>query len=154
MTTLTVEDAAVQLKALADAPITQLRSVDATTLLRIPEAEISLAPGEHYAGPVLGADGTVQHHLVLMAPRPDADLDWDAAMAWAAGIGGALPTRQEQALLFANCGPHLQRRWHWSGQQYEKNASSAWTCYFSHGLQFYDRKSSEGGAVAVRRLNP
>jgi len=114
---------------------------------------IELQPGERYAGPVLDADGKVLHHLVLMAQRPASDLNWQAAIDWADSVGGALPSRQEQALLYANCKPHLQARWHWSSETHESDASSAWGCYFGYGGQGYGHKSSDGSAVAVRRFN-
>ena len=126
----------------------------ATTVLSIPAMSIELQPGERYAGAVLDADGKVMHHLVLLAAKPDEDLDWKAAIAWAAGVGGSLPTRQEQALLFANCKAQFEPRWHWSSETHETNASSAWFCYFGNGHQYYYDKSYEGCARAVRRLNP
>ncbi len=111
-----------------------------------------LQPGEHYAGVVLDESGQVTHHLVLMAPRPDKKLQWQAAMDWAASVGGALPTRQEQALLYANCKPHLKPEWHWSSETHADDAYYAWGCFFGHGTQSRYRKSYEGSAVAVRRV--
>ena len=111
-----------------------------------------LQPGEHYAGVVLDESGQVTHHLVLMAPRPDKKLQWQAAMDWAASVGGALPTRQEQALLYANCKPHLNPQWHWSSQTHPDDAPCAWCCDFDDGTQDTNRKSYEGSAVAVRRV--
>lgn len=122
------------------------------TWLFLPEVEIELQPGERYVGPVLDADGKVEHHLVLMPQRPDGKLDWQAAMEWAESIGGAIPTRQEQALLYANCKPHLTPAWHWSSETYEDDASYAWSCYFYYGSQYLHRKGCVGGAVAVRRV--
>ena len=113
---------------------------------------LNLQPGEHYAGVVLDESGNVKHHLVLMAARPDKKLAWDDAHAWATSVGGVLPTRQEQALLFANCKPHLQAEWHWSSETYEGDASFAWGCNFSLGNQSNDLKSYEVSAVAVRRF--
>ena len=113
---------------------------------------IDLQPGEHYAGVVLDEAGQVLHHLVLMAERPDGKLTWQAACEWAASVGGELPSRQEQALLYANCKPHLEPAWHWSGEAHEDNASYAWGCNFDDGYQGDDGKSYEGAAVAVRRL--
>lgn len=122
------------------------------TILVIHEAAIGLDPGEHYAGTILDESGQVTHHLVLMAPRPDKKLQWQAAMDWAASVGGALPTRQEQALLYANCKPHLKPEWHWSSETHADDAYYAWGCFFGHGTQSRYRKSYEGSAVAVRRV--
>ena len=123
-----------------------------TTTLRLPATTIELRPGERYAGPVLDAEGRTVHHLVLLPDWPEQRLHWKDAKAWAESVGGELPTRQEQALLFANCKPHLKRTWHWSCEEYEDNASYAWSCYFNDGTQNNNRKSFEGSAVAVRRV--
>lgn len=112
---------------------------------------VELGAGEHYAGVVLDEAGYVKHHLVLMAPRAN-NLSWQAAMAWAAEQGGSLPTQQEQALLYANCKPHLQPEWHWSSETHESDASYAWSCFFNSGYQYSLRKSYEGSAVAVRLI--
>ncbi len=123
-----------------------------TTTPKIPEATIELHPGERYAGPVLDAEGRIKHHLVLLPNRPESRLNWGDAKAWAESVGGQLPDRQEQALLFANCKPHLQSGWHWSCQEHEEDASYAWGCYFLNGYQSRDLKSFEGSAVAVRLI--
>ena len=124
------------------------------TTVSVDAINISLRDGEHYAGAVLDEDGELMHHLVLMAEKPDSRLTWQAAMDWAASVGGVLPTRQEQALLFANCKPHVDAEWHWSSQTHETNASCAWYCGFHGGSQNYGGESSAGCARAVRRLNP
>lgn len=110
----------------------------------------TLLTGERYAGIVLDADGKPTHHLVLMAQRPEEDLNWQAAMDWATSMGATLPNRQEQALLYANCKPHLKPQWHWSCE--EHSASYAWDCDFGYGGQSHGHKSYEGSVVAVRRL--
>jgi hypothetical protein len=123
----------------------------ATTTVIVAEATIELQADEHYAGAVLDADGKVKHHLVLMAEKPDGNLNWQASVEWARSIGGVLPTRQEQALLFANCKPHMDAKWHWSSEAYETDASYAWYCYFDDGYQGTSHESCEGCARAVRR---
>ena len=153
MSEITLEAVKAKQAELA-AMIAQLSATPAATkLLVIQETEIELKPGEHYAGQVLDENGELLHHLVLMAEQPSEDLSWDAAMKWAESVGGSLPTRQEQALLFANCKPHIKPEWHWSSEVYESNASSAWDCYFDYGYQFYGLKPAEGSARAVRRLD-
>ena len=117
-----------------------------------PSATIDLQPGERYAGVVLDADGKTMHHLVLLPQRPDERLDWQDAMDWATSVGGHLPTRQEQALLYANCKPHLKPVWYWSSETYEDDASFAGYCNFGGGGQIIILKSYEGAAVAVRRV--
>ncbi len=122
------------------------------TLIEIESCNIELQPGEHYAGTILDENGEHQHHLILMAQRPTSKLNWQAATDWAKSVGGYLPFRQEQALLFANCKPHLKTDWHWSAETYGDDASYAWYCNFGDGLQTGGRKSYEGCAVAVRRF--
>ena len=117
-------------------------------------AATTLQPGERYAGVVLDADGNVKHHLVLLPARPEKRMNWQAAIDWAASMGGQLPDRQEQSLLFANCKPHLPSGgWHWSCESREEDASYAWSCFFDDGgYPSHDHKSYEGSAVAVRRF--
>ena len=153
MTAVTIELIQAKQTELA-AMIAQLQATPAqiSTTIYIEEETFDLAPGEHYAGAVLDANGQHMHHLVLMAAKPEGDLNWTAALEWAEEAGGALPTRQEQALLFANCKPHLTPRWHWSCEEHETEASYAWICDFRDGHQLHYHKSYEGGAVAVRRV--
>lgn len=131
-----------------------MSSTTSTILAALPAIAIELRPGERYAGPVLDAEGRIQHHLVLLPDWPERRLNWQDAKAWAESLGAQLPTRQEQALLYANCKPHLKRTWHWSSEEHEEDASFAWSCDFSYGDQGNGRKSCEGSAVAVRRLIP
>ncbi len=123
-----------------------------TTLIEIGGCTITLQPGEHYSGSALDDEGQHKYHLVEMAARPPTKLNHQAAMAWAASIGGTLPTRQELSLLFANCKPHLKPECHWGCETHEDDASFAWFCYFTGGGVGYDRKCYEGAAVAVRRV--
>ena len=127
----------------------------APTILQIPAASIELQPGEHYAGTLLNDDGTVRAHLVLMAAQSDDTLAWQDAMDWAKGVGGELPSRQEMALLFANCREHMEKDdWQWSRDTHDSDASYAWYCGFDYGYVDFSHKSYEGRARAVRRVNP
>lgn len=114
-------------------------------------AEISLAAGEHYAGLVLKPDGTPNHHLVLL-PREGEDLEWEEAKAWAIEAGGELPTRQELALLYANCKAQFHLSWYWSSEAHDTDSSYAWSQDFYYGGQYYYRKLSPCRARAVRRF--
>jgi hypothetical protein len=148
MSDITLEAAEAKLTELTEL-IAKLRTQSVT--ITLPEKTIVLQPGERYAGAVLAADGKVSHHLVLLAAKPDGDLAWQPAMDWAKSVGGTLPTRQEQALLYANCKDAFEERWHWSCQPHETNASYAWFCDFYGGHQDGYPKSYEGCARAVRR---
>lgn len=132
--------------------IAQFKQQAALTI-RLRATEIELQSGERYAGATLNADGSVQHHIVLLAARPDKDLDWDDAKAWAGEAGGELPTRQEQSLLFANCRDALPpQSWCWSSEPH--GARHAWGCSFTNGLRSCGYHSSECNAVAIRRVSP
>jgi hypothetical protein len=117
--------------------------------LILERVEIELAAGEHYAGLVLDADGP-SHHLILL-PGDAADVTWQQAKDWAAKAGGELPTRQEQALLFANLKSQFQPQWYWSAEPHEVG-SSAWFQNFLYGFQDFYRQTSELRARAVRRF--
>lgn len=154
MSTITLDDihaAVLRLSELIEAFVKTAKPVSQPTLLIAPEVRIALHPSEHYAGVVLNNAGQMKHHLILLADRPRKDLTWAEAMDWAKQVGGCLPDRQEHALIYANCKPHMKPEWHWSSEQHE-NASYAWFCGFDDGTQNYTYKSAEGAAVAVRRI--
>ncbi|BBB65876.1 hypothetical protein UNDYM_1623 [Undibacterium sp. YM2] len=111
----------------------------------------NLKPGEIYAGLILGKEGQPDHHLFLLEAKPATKLNWEAAKAWAASVGGELPTRSEQSLLFANAKEQFEPYYYWSGEQDAGYPSFAWMQYFNGGNQYDDRKSSEYRARAVRR---
>ena len=117
----------------------------------IPGTTINLGPGERYAGLVLSADGEPWHHLVLL-PGEAEDVTWEQAKEWATKQGGELPTRQEQALLYANLKGQFKPNWYWSNQAHETNASWAWCQHFDDGTQDDGSQDNELRARAVRRL--
>ena len=106
--------------------------------------------GGTFAGLTTKPDGT--HCAVVLLPGNATDLTWAKAKAWAKKQGGELPSRPVAALLFANCKPHLQPRWHWSCEEHEEDASYAWYCHFYYGDQDFILESYEGSAVAVRQI--
>lgn len=119
------------------------------TVYALPAAEITLQPGEHYAGLVLDATGKPSHHLVLLAGAAKG-LTWVEANAWAEEHGGQLPTRQEQALLFANLKREFESAYYWSGEK--SSSGSAWLQTFDGGGQGYDYLSHRLRVRAVRRI--
>ena len=151
MSEVTLELVHAKQTELADL-IKKLQQQATTAIVSLWAVEIELRPGERYAGAALDDDGRVTHHVVLMSQRPDKRLGWKAAMAWAKDVGGDLPTRQEQSLLFANCKPHVKADWHWSNEEYADDNAYAWSCNFTNGHQHYDHQSYEGCAVAVRMI--
>jgi len=106
-----------------------------------------------YAGMARNYDGGPAHDLVLLkAKSPEISMTWQAAMDWAKSIGADLPTRKEQALLFANLGDEFQNDAYWSNEPYAGNADYAWYQNFAYGDQWHSHKSHELLAVAVRRI--
>jgi hypothetical protein len=115
-----------------------------------PALDIVLEHGEHYAGLVLdAATGAPSHHLILL-PGQAEDVTWQQAKDWAIEQRGELPTRQEQALLYANLKREFKPNWYWSAEQ--SSASYAWLQHFYDGNQYDNTKSYEGRARAVRRF--
>ena len=115
----------------------------------IPAATITLADGEIYAGLVLNDDGSPSHHLVLLSGETKAD--WADSKAWAQKVGGTLPTRREQSLLFAHAKASFQQRYYWSSEAHE-NGSYACMQYFNNGDQHWYYVDNEHCARAVRRF--
>lgn len=117
---------------------------------RIPESRIELRPGERYAGIVLDDNGKPSHHLILL-PGDSERASWTDQKAWAESIGGELPTRREQSLLFANlCG--FKEDAYWSTETLARDFNYAWYQSFVHGPRSVILKSAELRAVAVRRV--
>lgn len=120
-----------------------------------PETLITLQPGEHYAGLILGKDGESSYHLVLL-PGEEEAINWKDAKEWAGKQGceyeASLPTRREQPLLFANLPEQFKSAWYWSSEQHAAIPDCAWRQYFGNGLQDYDATNDKCRARAVRRL--
>jgi hypothetical protein len=152
VTTITLDDVIAQqqrLAAMIEALQTHAREQH---VLIVAEAAIELRPGERYAGLLLGDDGMPSHHLVLLPHKPDEDLAWADAKAWAERVGGELPTRREQSLLFANLKGEFDDVYYWSGEEHT-NGSFAWCQSFYGGYQSYDHKAGTLRCRAVRRVN-
>lgn len=112
---------------------------------------IQLHHGEHYAGLLLGKDGAPSAHLVLL-PGEKESVTWSDAQAWARDAGGELPTRQEQALFYANLKDQFQPQWYWSSETHASASACAWSQIFTYGYQHCSDKSGLFRARAVRRL--
>lgn len=154
MTTITLESIKAEHIKLADM-IAAFEKQQEPSALFFPEATINLAPGEHYAGLVIGKDGEPSYHLVLLPGQAD-DITWDKAMEWAAKQVGeyvaSLPTRREQSLLFANLKEEFEERAYWSCEAHESESGWAWVQLFDYGGQISLRKGYDFRARAVRRL--
>ena len=113
--------------------------------------DIELKDGEHYAGVIVGKEDQPSYHLILLSGEAE-NINWSDAKGWATGIGGELPNRREQALLYANLKDQFQPQWYWSCEQYASDSYYAWSQYFYYGSQGYVSTCNEFRARAVRRL--
>ena len=110
---------------------------------------LALQPGEWYAGAVLNADGTAQHHVIVAASA--RGLNFDQAQAWTAERELYAPTRQESRLIVAHHAGRLDDLlWFWTCEEHD--SAYAWNCYLNFGYVVCNVRGAAGGAVAVRRL--
>lgn len=120
-------------------------------LLEIPKQDIELKEGENYAGIILGKEAGPSHHLILL-PGESEVINWASALSWAKSVGGELPTRREQSLLFANLKDQFKPTGYWSSEQHAEYADYAWMQHFSYGYQCGTHEDLEWRARAIRRL--
>ena len=153
-TTITLESIKAEHIKLADM-IAAFEKQQEPSALFFPEATINLAPGEHYAGLVIGKDGEPSYHLVLLPGQAD-EVTWEKAIEWASHQGGeyiaSLPSRREQSLLFANLKEEFEERAYWSSEAHESESGWAWYQDFYNGDQLLSTRDNELRARAVRRL--
>jgi len=109
-----------------------------------------LAKGEIYVGGTIDASGRITHTILL--PGEKADVTWKDALAWAKEKGGDLPTRIEQAMLWAHHRTLFKRDYYWSNEQLAEVSSCAWLQSFNYGLQNYWPQDYKRMARAVRRV--
>ena len=92
----------------------------------------------------------------MLLPGQADDITWEKAMEWASKQGGdsvaSLPTRREQALLYANLKEEFEERAYWSCEAHESESGWAWYQTFSYGSQGISNRLNELRARAVRRL--
>lgn len=105
--------------------------------------------GGTFIGLTTGKDG--KHYAVtLLADKPEGELTWKKAIAWADSVGGTLPTRSVAALAFATAKDQFEPTWHWTADEYD--GSFAWYQVFLNGFQTFTPKSGELRARAVRLI--
>ncbi|OGB23309.1 MAG: hypothetical protein A3I66_01190 [Burkholderiales bacterium RIFCSPLOWO2_02_FULL_57_36] len=151
MTTITLESIKTEHNRLAEVIAAFEVQIKEKRLFSLPEAEIDLNDGEHYAGIIIGKDGASSHHLILLSGEAE-EITWANAVEWAVKAGGELPTRREQALLYANLKEQFKPNWYWSCEQHAAHSDYAWCQYFDNGYQINSYKSAALRARAVRRL--
>lgn len=129
---------------------TTAAAIAALTLASLPAIGQPLEGGL-FAGLTTTKDG--KHcAVVLLDDKPDDQLSWKAAMAWAAEREAQLPSRPVSALLFANLREQFERDWYWTGEQHEADGAFAWCQTFSYGGQYSYHASTVGRVRAVRLI--
>lgn len=108
-----------------------------------------LNEGEIYAGAIINPAGTGNHIILLDGDNDDAS--WQAQMDWAKSIGGDLPDRVEQAMLFKHLKDQFKEDWYWSNTPHS-DTRFAWGQYFGDGNQYNDGTDYSFRARAVRRV--
>ena len=110
-----------------------------------------LRPGEIHVAAIQIA-GEAPYHLILLPDHPKNVMTHQVAAEWAVTVGGDLPTRPEQALLFAHQRDQFASDWYWSNTLHESGSDYAWCQTFGYGGQGYYNRSRKLRARAVRRL--
>ena len=116
-----------------------------TNKITIPE----LAEGERYIGASVDPEGNLTHVILLPGEKKAT---WKSALKWAASIGGDLPTRLEQSLLYAHAKDAFEPDYYWSNTQHAVDSACAWCQNFGNGRQHYGSTYGKLRARAVRRL--
>ena len=96
-------------------------------------AKPPLNEGEIYIGLIGDAKGEA-YHLVLL-PGDNDDATHQAQLDWAKSIGGDLPNRIEQSMLWANHRDQFKKDWYWSNETHHTESSWAWVQRFGSGYQ-------------------
>ena len=109
-----------------------------------------LNEGEIHIAALTYANGEL-YHLILL-PGDNDDATHAAQIEWAQSIGGDLPSRVEQALLWERARDQFKKDWYWSNETHHSESGWAWFQNFSDGRQDYYGKYDEFRARAVRRL--
>lgn len=102
-----------------------------------------LNPGEVYVG-------RINDEYVILLPGDSDNANHEAQREWAKSIGGDLPTRIEQAMLWDRYRDQFENDWYWSCEYNE--AGSAWVQNFLDGGQGYSYSGIKSRARAVRRV--
>ena len=109
-----------------------------------------LSEGETYIGAIGDKNGDVYH--VVLLPGDNDDATWEAQIEWAKSIGGDLPTRVEQSMLWAGHRDQFKKDLYLSNETHHERDKLAWCQHFDYGSQNGLRKDGEPRARAVRRL--
>jgi hypothetical protein len=110
-----------------------------------------LKEGERFVGVIISADGTKRHAVILL-PGEREGINHADALAWAESIGGDLPDRVEQVLMWATLRDQFKAGWYWSREQLAADSFFAWCQSFYYGGQGSLYTYSKLFARAVRRV--
>ena len=153
--TLDVAGARVTLpaKTLTDLWLERVKGAPAARVPAYPKIGHAF-PGETgiYAGLVAGDDNFAGDYHLIVLDGDRGGIKWADAKTWAESIGGSLPLRKEQAVMFGNVPQLFEKAWYWSSEQYAGLDEYAWVQSFGYGSQFLTLKDSECRARAVRRI--
>ena len=132
----------------------RLRATRSPPTTKLPAIGSTSSRGDIYAGIARGNDSERDYHLWLCPENPSERMAWADAVKWADNLGAhaSVPSRAEQALLFANLKDQFERECYWSSAQYAGNDECAWYQNFNDGYQSRNRKGSQLRVRAVRRL--
>ncbi|MBK8916397.1 MAG: DUF1566 domain-containing protein [Phycisphaerales bacterium] len=118
----------------------------------MPRIHSTYAGGE-VMGVLAGQDGKPDYLLIDLGLEPEQDVTWSQALAWAASVGGDLPSRREQSVLFGNRRDgQYKKRWYWSCEPDAGDERCAWSQDFDYGYQSCNHKGHTDRARAVRRV--
>lgn len=116
------------------------------------ENDVVLNPGETYVGLIGDIHGN-RHHTILL-PGDHGPAIWVVQMEWAKSIGGDLPNRIEQAMLWTYLRDQFEGGWYWSNETHHSEPEWAWCQGFYDGQDGQDGAhiTNEFPARAVRRV--
>lgn len=105
---------------------------------------------ETYVGFYSDKEGNRVDFWLLDGDNDDAT--HEAKIEWAKSIGGDLPNRIEQAMLWANHRDQFKKDWYWSNEINHTESDSAWGQGFDDGYQNDGYRINDLRARAVRRV--
>ena len=108
--------------------------------------DLNLKEGEVYVGCYSIPAGNLIR--VILLPGDADPARWHLQKAWAESLGGDLPNRIEQSMLFNLLRDQFKPAWYWSN---EIDGSYAWYQFFGSGTQNSSLTHYELRARAVRR---
>ncbi len=108
-----------------------------------------LNDGEKYVGAITTPAGKTSH--IILLPGEVSKKNWKESLEWARSIGGDLPDRMEQALLYNFMRDEFKPEAYWSNTQHASDSDYAWYQNFFDGIQYSYHKLGELRARAVRR---